>query len=291
MFKGKKEMYGNWYKLTACFICGVALIWLLCACQSADLKEGSVVPDPSPSNTQMVKPSDPAEDTGDSQAGTEDSAVEPQRPGTLTDSDSLPKEDTSDIQEMVTVSFQEFWAAEQYEMKTDHKKSERPCAFVYIYDPLRKTGRLAVFRGLPEDGSIYELTVYEPEWKGGLGLCAATDEPFDAKIVDRVNITYQERRYMDAAVCLCSDCAEQKDILDICGNTDRFAGEEMQFYFGELRSDTGDDENHWCPLGGNLKLHLKAGTREGAGEKFLGSLSIFLRIVERFDLHQALGIT
>ena len=144
------------------------------------------------------------------------------RPGTLPDPKSLPAADKSDVGNTVTLSMDKILAQELGEV-----------IFVYLYDGNANTGRLGVFTYYDYERLEMMLTVYEPVWAGIEYLIPSIDAGFEAKIVDRAIVSFQESRYFYVASHRVSEQTNLKEGEIITPNAQN-PGDGFYWYFGHL---------------------------------------------------------
>ena len=102
----------------------------------------------------------------------------------------IPAADQSDIGQTVMVSLPELLAVNPYGGSLNPESMDH-LSFVYVYDSQEGNGRLTLFTRCA-DARYCCVTVYEPEWVGGEGLCSNLTGSFQGKVISRKNITAKE---------------------------------------------------------------------------------------------------
>ena len=200
------------------------------------------------------------------------------RPGTLPDPKSLPAADKSDVGNTVTLSMDKILAQELGEV-----------IFVYLYDGNANTGRLGVFTDYECEKPYYAymLTVYEPVWSGVENLIPSFDTGFEAKIVDRAIVSFQESRYLYVASHRVSEKTNLREGEIITPNVQN-PGDGFYWYFGHIAKEQDDPKAIELQSGGFVSL--VGNTEEAAGENVSTAIRNLKNTAKRFKLEASLGI-
>lgn len=164
--------------------------------------------------------------------------------------------------------------------------------FVYVFDPQKDSGRLAVFSFIPNDMVNYRITVYAPEWAGADGLYEAFDNEFSAKVVSVTNVSMVEAQLLNASTRFSEEQIQRyadSELMDVINATSPDSGEATQFYFGRL-SDGSRTEKHWTAITEDLIVCIVANSKENCSDQFRIALDNLLRTVRRFWLQNELGL-
>lgn len=200
-------------------------------------------------------------------------------PGGLPAVWTIEKADQSDVGKTVSLSF-----SSMFDNGGD--------LFVYVFDPQKDSGRLAVFSLIPNDIGNYLVTVYAPEWTGADGLCKALDDDFPATVVSVTNVSMLEAQYLLAATYYSKhqvNLFDDSEFLDIYNPAEPDNDNEIRFYFGRL-SDGSSTEKHWSAITDDLSVCIVANSKKNGSEQFHIALDNFLRTVRRFWLQNELGL-
>ena len=200
-------------------------------------------------------------------------------PGGLPAVWTIEKADQSDVGKTVSLSF-----SSMFDNGGD--------LFVYVFDPQKDSGRLAVFSLNPNDIGNYLVTVYAPEWTGADGLCKALDDDFPAKVVSVTNVSMLEAQYLRASTHYSKDrfnLLNDSEFLNIQNPAEPDTGNATQFYFGRL-SDGSRTEKHWTAITEDLSVCIVANSKENCSDQFRIALDNLLRTVRRFWLQNELGL-
>lgn len=164
--------------------------------------------------------------------------------------------------------------------------------FVYVYHPAKRQGRLLLFSTPSMEQPYTTVTIFAPEFVDGGALCEAMQGEFTAQITDILNISYQEGYYIRNASYYSKenyDKMNSGEVIDINsfvgGNTDA----EVQYYFGWLTTDT-EKNAPMQEVAPGISLYLTANLATEQSERIQTSVTVFSRIVERFELQDALGL-
>lgn len=239
------------------------------------------IPDPGVSIPVFTLPVTPPKiDSQPSQGNTGD-PIDP--PGTLQDPSVFRKPDQTDVGKTVKLSA-------EIMMNIQPDSVER--TFVYVYLPAKQQGRLLLFSTPTLEEMYTTVTVFEPEFEGGAGLCEAMQGEFTAQITDILNISYQEGYYIRNASYYSKekyDKMNSGEVIDINsfvgGNTDA----EVQYYFCWLTTET-ENNAPMQEVAPGISLYLTANLAPEQSERIQTSVTVFSRIVERFELQDALGL-
>lgn len=129
------------------------------------------------------------------------------------------------------------------------------------------------------------LTVYKPEWTGGVALCENLQKPFRAQIVHRCNIDWEEgTHYFEAMLAGAKEDPSLIVETKTCTPSDQPS--ETQCYYGIFAYCEGDDGELWT----NSQFLLRDGV---CAQLQLHELlpneqrhkNVFLRIVEKYNLN------
>ena len=197
-------------------------------------------------------------------------------PGTLPDPKSLPAADKSDVGNTVTLSMDKFLTQELGQV-----------VFVYLYDGNANTGRLGVFTYYDYERLEMMLTVYEPVWAGIEYLIPSIDAGFEAKIVDRAIVCYQEYNRLFMASYRLSDNTGLKEDEIITKNA-KNAGDGLYWYFGHMVKEQKDPKA--IELQSGCFVSLVGNTEEAAGEHVSTAIRNLKETAKRFKLEASFGI-
>lgn len=197
--------------------------------------------------------------------------------------DYIPPADRSDIGETVTLSFSELLAANQYEDPLNPQTKEA-LSFVYAYDSHTGKGKLTLFTQVPGNRRICCVTVYEPEWVGGEGLCQNLTGSFRAKVVERKNITSKEGLFLVHNITrFYEEVDAPETFLDIAEYQDT-GGPYLQWFLGVM--DCTPQSTKWHMLDESISVAVKAGTVEASPESFSGDIDALCNILDRYKLYK-----
>lgn len=195
----------------------------------------------------------------------------------------IPPADRSDIGETVTLSFPELLAANPYEGDLSPELMDH-MSFVYVYDSQTGKGKLTVFTRVPGDLSLCCVTVYEPEWVGGEGLCQNLTGSFQAKVVERKNITSKEGLFLVHNITrFYEEVDAPETFLDIAEYQDT-GGPYLQWFLGVM--DCTPQSTKWHMLDESISVAVKAGTVEASPESFSGDIDALCNILDRYKLYK-----
>ena len=199
-------------------------------------------------------------------------------PGTLPDPKSLPAADKSDVGNTVTLSMDKILAQDSGQVD-----------FVYLYDGNTNTGRLGVFTDYECEKPYFAftLTVYEPVWSGVENLIPSFDTGFEAKIVDRAIVSFQECCRLFMAAYRLSDNTGLKEDEIITKNA-KNAGDGLYWYFGHMVKEQKDPKA--IELQSGCFVSLVGNTEEAAGEDVSTAIRNLKETAKRFKLEDSLGI-
>ena len=186
-------------------------------------------------------------------------------PGTLPDPKSLPAADKSDVGNTVTLSMDKFLTQELGQV----------------------TGRLGVFTYYDYERLEMMLTVYEPVWAGIEYLIPSIDAGFEAKIVDRAIVCYQEYYRLFMASYRLSDNTGLKEDEIITKNA-KNAGDGLYWYFGHMVKEQKDPKA--IELQSGCFVSLVGNTEEAAGENVSTGIRNLKETAKRFKLEASFGI-
>lgn len=200
------------------------------------------------------------------------------RPGTLPDPKDFPAADKSDVGNTVTLSMDKILAQELGQV-----------VFVYLYDDNANTGRLGVLTDYECEKPYYAymLTVYEPVWSGVENLIPSFDTGFEAKIVDRAIVSFQENQYLYVASHRVSEKTDLKEEEIITENA-KNAVDGVCWYFGHVSKEQNDPKAIELQSGGFVSL--VGNTEEAAGENVSTAIRNLKNAAKRFKLEASLGI-
>lgn len=201
----------------------------------------------------------------------------PQAPGSLPPTWMLPKAEKSDIGQTVNISFPQLLADSQYDDQ-DPLNADQPEVMHIVY--LENANRLAVIAEVENNHDWATLTVYEPDWSGTQNLFANRGEEFDAKIIHRQNISWMEGiTYIGNQI---NRDMQEDPTLAIDPN--KYTGASQgkcvygRFYYGKEE------------IGQAITDDITATFLAYDLSKLTTQNDVFLRIVEKYDLSQHLGI-
>lgn len=198
------------------------------------------------------------------------------RPGTLPDPKDFPAADKSDVGNTVTLSMDKILVQESDLV-----------FFVYLYDGNANTGRLGVFTHYEYEMPAYMLTVYEPVWSGVENLIPSFDTGFEAKILDRAIVSFQENQYLYVASHRVSEKTDLKEEEIITENA-KNAVDGVCWYFGHVSKEQNDPKAIELQSGGFVSL--VGNTEEAAGENVSTAIRNLKNAAKRFKLEASLGI-
>lgn len=198
----------------------------------------------------------------------------------------LPKADTSDVGNTVTLDLVQMLDQVQFddEDPLNGDKPERLC-IAYIYNTKEDTGALAVINRRADKRSMCHLTIYKPEWTGGEALCENLQKPFYAQIIHRSNIDWEEGTHFFEAM-LAGAKEDPSLIVDTKTYTPSDQASEIQCYYGIFAYCEGAGGELWT----NIQFLLRDGV---CAQLQLHELlpkeqrhkDVFLRIVEKYELN------
>lgn len=195
----------------------------------------------------------------------------------------IPPADRSDIGETVTLSFSELLAANQYEDPLNPQTKEE-LSFVYAYDSQTGKGKLTLFTQVPGNQRICCVTVYEPEWVGGEGLCQNLTGSFQARVTARKNITSKEGFTMVHNIAAFSTQQDNPAVfMNIADYVDRNSS-YLQWFLGVMGYERQADKYHM--LDDSIYVSIQAGTAEESGEDFGRNIDALINILDRYRLYK-----
>ena len=199
-------------------------------------------------------------------------------PGTLPDPKLFPLADKSDVGNTVTLSMDKILAQDSGQVD-----------FVYLYDGNTNTGRLGVFTDYECEKPYFAftLTVYEPVWLGVENLIPSFDTGFEAKIVDRAIVSFQECQYLYVASHRVSEKTNLKEAEIITPNTQN-PGDGFYWYFGHMVKEQDDPKA--IELQSGCFVSLVGNSEEAAGENVLAAINNLKNTAKRFKLEASFGI-
>ena len=199
-------------------------------------------------------------------------------PGTLPDPKLFPLADKSDVGNTVTLSMDKILAQDSGQVD-----------FVYLYDGNTNTGRLGVFTDYECEKPYFAftLTVYEPVWSGVENLIPSFDTGFEAKIVDRAIVSFQECQYLYVASHRVSEKTNLKEAEIITPNTQN-PGDGFYWYFGHMVKEQDDPKA--IELQSGCFVSLVGNSEEAAGENVLAAINNLKNTAKRFKLEASFGI-
>lgn len=191
-------------------------------------------------------------------------------PGTLTAPFLIPKASKADVGEIISLNIAD-----------GQKKGS--LNFVYVINPNLKTCRLGVFSTVEDTTEIACLTVYAPVCDDPNNISNLLSSPFQAKIIDRVNITWEEGNvYIPHAII--GECDEVYSGIP-CSSEEQGG---ILYYLGSVSSN--QTESHFIKLVSGQYLRLKGGTSDGSKE-FIDDVDVLTSIIERYKLEKPFGIS
>ena len=195
----------------------------------------------------------------------------PHAPGSQPQPWMLPKADKSDLGQTVTISFPGLLYDSQYDDQ-DPLNPDGPEDVYIIY--LESSNRLAVITEVANNHDWATLTVYEPDWSGTQSLFANRREEFAVKIIHRQNISWMEGIiYLGNQIY--GDLKEDPSLaIDPSGYTTPSSMKSPCIYGRFFIGDFLFTETF-------LAYDLSKLTTQN---------DVFLRIVEKYDLRQHLGL-
>lgn len=197
--------------------------------------------------------------------------------------DYIPPADRSDIGETITLSFPELLTANPYEGDFSPEGNDH-MSFVYVYESQTGKGKLTVFTRVPGDPSLCCVTVYEPEWVGGEGLCQNLTGSFRAKVVECKNITSKEGFFLVHNITrFYEEVDAPETFLDIAEYQDT-GGPYLQWFLGVM--DCTPQSTKWHMLDESISVAVKAGTVEASPESFSGDVDALCNILDRYKLYK-----
>ena len=202
-------------------------------------------------------------------------------PGRLKPAWMIPKADQSDAGQTVSICFAD--------LLNGAVSDSYGNPFVYVYDPDKGINLLAFFQAFTSDASIAQITFYQPEWEGIAQMENFLDKPFNAKIVRRTNIDFMESVYISNCSYLNTEERQENlrnEIIRLPFDRD-FS--ETQYYFGKV-DRRNDPEDFWITVGDGLQMGLHGGTLDNCSDTFSNHVAVFMRIIDRFDLREKLGL-
>lgn len=190
----------------------------------------------------------------------------------------VPRADRSAVGDTVTLSVEKMVEDGQF-------------LFVYIYDPRKDSGRLAVFGGESQNLSVCPVTIYEPQWSGGDGLCKAITGEFEAEIVEVVNIGFIESMHFSASVHVSESELSRfnpGEVIDIFDFQGMDSGNSIQYYFGKLSAESQDSV--WVALTENVCMTLTGSTESQCSDMLSSAIEKLNSIAGRYWLKGKLGL-
>lgn len=181
------------------------------------------------------------------------------------------------------------WEQNQFDRQYDASDSSADTWFVYVYDPDKETNLLAVFQAVKENAGIAQVTFYRPEWAGIPQMREFLNKSFSAKVLRRTNIDFMEYVYIGNAGGLYSEETQKalgSDLLHIPTFGGSYSG--TQYYLGTI-TDRTNPETFWTSCGDGLLLAIQGNTLDNCSQEFSSNVSVFLRIIDRFNLKKKLG--
>lgn len=195
----------------------------------------------------------------------------------------IPPADRSDIGETVTLSFSELLAANQYEDPLNPQTKEE-LSFVYAYDSQTGKGKLTLFTQVPGNQRICCVTVYEPEWVGGEGLCQNLTGSFQAKILARKNITSKDGLVVVRNIAAYSTQQDNPAVfVDIADYAEKDSS-CLQWFLGVMGYERQADKYH--KIEGSIYVSIQAGSAEESGESFAYNINALINILDRYKLYK-----
>ncbi len=212
-------------------------------------------------------------------------------PGNAPEAWMLPKADTSDVGNTVTLDLVQMLDQVQFDDE-DPLNGDKPeqLYIAYIYNTKENAGTLAVINRRTDNRSMCHLTVYKPEWTGGEALCENLQKPFRAQVVHRANIDWQEgTHYFEAMLTGAREAPSL--IIDTTAYKTPDQASGIQCFYGIFAYCEGDDGELWT----NTQFLLRDGVCAQLQlhellPKEQRSKNVFLRIVEKYKLNEYLMI-
>ena len=207
-----------------------------------------------------------------------------QPPGNLRHPFFLRRAPRSDVGETVRVF-----------MKQIREQSEGGLCFAYIFNAQSNSGRLALFTYVPDDLSVFCLTVYEPEWKGIDRMCDAFADGFHAKIVERAYITFEEAMNIQASFIV-DEYYDDSEVVAF-PSPEPTDTEDIYYYYG-MFGDTeavaswyrGEGEAPLYEIEGGLAVMAVGNVESQFSYGMESATQVLKRTAERFHLMDDLGI-
>lgn len=191
--------------------------------------------------------------------------------------DYIPRADRSDIGEVVTLSFPELLAANPYEGNLSPELMDH-MSFVYVFDSQMGKGKLTVFSRVAGNKTYCCVTVYEPEWVGGEGLCQNLTGSFQARVVARKNISSEDGLFLVHNITRYTGGSEP---LIQVGSHREIDSPNLQWFMGVM--DPTPQSARWNTLDGGICVSVKLGTEEASDTNDVNAL---IDILDRYKLYK-----